>query len=201
MKRKTLLLFAIASIMMLAIPTKAWAEGVKTSQKSSTSTSSAEAAFTENGVKYGYFGDELSSDNMDEMKRILAPWLSEFANLDIDGILVPDPEDETWYLQIVGVDNAELDKRNGEMRIYNDIGSLYDYKTISIDGTALRNNEHIKKIVFEDCASNSANANTRLKMVIHDGAFKGCKNLKEISMYYFVTEGTNHYDKLYLMSI
>jgi hypothetical protein len=53
MKRKTLLLFAIASIMMLAIPTKAWAEDVKTSQKSSTSTSSAEAAFTENGVKYG----------------------------------------------------------------------------------------------------------------------------------------------------
>ena len=197
MKRKTLLLFAIASIMMLAIPTKAWAEGVKTSQKSSTSTSSAEAAFTENGVKYGYFGDELSSDNMDEMKQILAPWVSEFANLDIDGILAPDPDDETWYMQIVGVDNETIDKRNGEMRIYNDIGSTWDYKTISIDGTALRNNEHIKKIVFEDCASGSANAGTRLKMVIHDGAFQGCKNLKEISMYYFVTEGTNYYDKLY----
>ena len=56
MKRKTLLLFAVASIMMLGIPCQVMAEGVKTSQKSSVSTSSAEAAFTENGVKYGYFG-------------------------------------------------------------------------------------------------------------------------------------------------
>ena len=197
MKRKTLLLFAIASVMMLALPCQVMAEGVKTSQKSSTSTSSAEAAFTENGVKYGYFGDEFSSKKMNEMKQILAPWVSEFANLDIDGILVPDPDDETWYMQIVGVDNETIDKRNGEMRIYNDIGSTWDYKTISIDGTALRNNEHIKKIVFEDCASGSANAGTRLKMVIHDGAFQGCKELKEISMYYLVTDGDNHYDKLY----
>ena len=183
--------------MMLALPCQVMAEGVKTSQKSSVSTSSAEAAYTENGVKYGYFGDELSSDDMAEMKNILAPWASEFANLDIDGILAPDPDDETWYLQIVGVDNEDLDERNGEMRIYNDIGSTWDYKTISIDGTALRGNAHIKKIVFEDCASGSANANTRLKMVIHDGAFQGCKNLKEISMYYLVTDGTNYYDKLY----
>ena len=197
MKRKSLLLFIIASVMMLALPCQVMAEGVKTSQKSSTSTSSAEAAFTENGVKYGYFGDEFSSKKMNEMKQILAPWVSEFANLDIDGILAPDPDDETWYMQIVGVDNETIDKRNGEMRIYNDIGRFYDYKTISIDGTALRNNEHIKKIVFEDCASGSANAGTRLKMVIHDGAFQGCKELKEISMYYYVTEGTNHYDKLY----
>ncbi|MBQ5370708.1 MAG: hypothetical protein IIU50_04030, partial [Bacteroidaceae bacterium] len=60
---------------------------------------------------------------------------------------------ETWYMQITGVDNDDIDDLDGVMRIYNDIGSSYNYKTIAIDGTALRGNTHIQRIVFEDCAS------------------------------------------------
>ena len=156
----------------------------------------AAVAYTEDGVQYGYFGDQLSSDNMSEMKALLEPWYAEFRNIDLEEVLSPAPGKETWYMQIVGVNNAELDKKNGVMRIYNDIGSSYNYKTIAIDGTALRGNEHIKKIVFEDCASGSANANTKLKMVIHDGAFQNCKNLQELYMYYLVTDGTNHEEML-----
>ncbi len=154
-------------------------------------------AFNENGVLYGYFGDQLSSNNMAEMKQIVESWTTSISNIDIDGILSPAPEKETWYMQIVGVDNSDLDSKNGEMRIYNDIGTAYNYKTIAIDSMGLRNNEHIQKVVFEDCASTSGNANTNLKMVIHNGAFKGCKNLKEFNMYYLVTEGSNHYQMLY----
>ena len=239
MKRKTLLLFAIASVLMLAFPIMAWSDGLNNSQgvngvkklpyplatkavpasmmeydsvakcfivrdtimnddsrSSMTIDTRAASAYTEAGVEYGYFGNQLSSDDMDEMKNLLAPWTEEFENLDIDGILSPAPGKETWYMQIVGVDTAEIDKKNGEMRIYNDIGTTYNYKTISIDGSALRGNEYIKKIVFEDCASASANANTMLNMVIHDGAFQGCKNLREISMYYYVTKGSNYYEAL-----
>ena len=157
----------------------------------------AAVAYTEAGVQYGYFGNQLSSKNMDAMKALLEPWETEIPNIDIDAILTPSSDgDETWYMQIVGVDNNTIDGRDGEMRIYNDIGSSYDYKTIAIDGSALRGNEHIKKIVFEDCASGSANANTKLKMVIHDGAFQNCSNLTELNMYYLVTKGTNHYDML-----
>ena len=156
----------------------------------------AAVAYTEDGVQYGYFGDQLSSDNMSEMKALLEPWYAEFRNIDLEEVLSPAPGKETWYMQIVGVNNVELDKKNGVMRIYNDIGSSYNYKTIAIDGTALRGNEHIKKIVFEDCASGSANANTKLKMVIHDGAFQNCKNLQELYMYYLVTDGTNHEEML-----
>ena len=135
----------------------------------------AAVEYTENGVQYGYFGDQLSSDDIAEMKTLLEPWKNEIKNLDIDAVLTPASDgDETWYMQIVGVDNDDIDDAGGEMRIYNDIGSRYDYKTISIDGTALRGNEHIKKIVFEDCASSSGNANTWPKMVIHDGAFQNC---------------------------
>ena len=153
----------------------------------------AAVAYTEDGVQYGYFGNQLSSDDMAEMKAIVEPWKNEIKNLDVDGLLSPARNGkETWYMQIVGVDNDDIDDADGVMRIYNDIGSFYNYKTISIDGTALRGNEHIKKIVFEDCASGSANANTQPKMVIHDGAFQNCKNLKELNMYYLVTDGTNH---------
>ena len=160
-------------------------------------TTKAAYAYNEDGVLYEYFGDQLSSENMDEMKRLLESWDVQFKGLDIDSILSPAPGKETWYMQIVGVNNSDLDKNSGEMRIYNDIGTAYNYKTISIDSLGLRNNEYIKKVVFEDCASTSANANTRLKMVIHNGAFKGCKNLKEFNMYYLDTKGDNHYQMLY----
>ncbi len=174
--------------------------GSSSSRRSKASRSvvtRAAVAYTEDGVKYGYFGDQLSSDNMDEMRSIVQPWTNEIKNLDIDKLLTPASNgDETWYMQIVGVDNEEIEENNGEMRIYNDIGTTYNYKTISIDGTALRGNEYIKKIVFEDCASGSENANTWPAMVIHDGAFQNCKNLTELNMYYLVTDGSNHYDML-----
>ncbi len=189
MKRKLFFFFAVASFLMLALPTKAQsddsgaAQEVKSkktlpypratraipasameydsvagcfvvrdaitdaSRASSRSGASrnvatrAAVAYTEDGVKYGYFGDQLSSDNIDEMKTLLEPWNNEIKNLDIDAVLTPASNgDETWYMQIVGVDNEDIDEQDGVMRIYNDIGSSYDYKTISIDGTALRGN-------------------------------------------------------------
>ena len=97
----------------------------------------AAVAYTEAGVQYGYYGNQLSSNNMDAMKALLEPWETEIPNIDIDAILTPSSDgDETWYMQIVGVDNNTIDGRDGEMRIYNDIGSSYDYKTLP--STALR---------------------------------------------------------------
>ena len=167
------------------------------SASGSTVETQAASTINEAGVLYGYFGNQLSSKNIDEMTQMLESWDAQFKCLDIDTILSPAPNAETWYMQIVGVNNNDIDALNGEMRIYNDIGTTYNYKTISIDSVGLRNNEHIKKVVFEDCASLSANANTALNMVIHNGAFKGCKNLKEFNMYYLVTKGDNHYQMLY----
>ena len=84
----------------------------------------AAVVYTEKGVKYGYFGDQLSSENMAEMKALLEPWKNEIKNLDIDSVLSPARNGkETWYMQIVGVDNEDIDDLDGEMRIYNDIGS------------------------------------------------------------------------------
>ena len=240
---RKLFLFAVASFLMLALPTKAQTDDTGVAQEvkskktlpypratkavpasameydsiagcfvvrdtiapsraaarlgASRVVTRAAVAYTEDGVQYGYFGDQLSSDNMAEMRQIVESWTTLIPNIDIDEVLSPAPDKETWYMQIVGVDNDDLDDADGEMRIYNDIGTTWNYKTIAIDSTALRGNEHIKKVVFEDCASASENANTYLRMVIHDGAFKDCKNLKEFNMYYLVTAGTNHYQMLY----
>ena len=163
----------------------------------STVVTRAAWGYTEDGVYYSYFGNQLSSDDMEEMKRLLEPWKAEFDSIDIDGILSPAPDKETWYMQITGVDNDVLYDNGGEMRIYNDIGTSYNYKTIAVDSLALRGNEFIKRVVFEDAVSGLENANTRLKMVIHDGAFKDCRNLKELYMYYYVTAGSNHEEMLF----
>lgn len=239
MKRKTLFTLATASILMLSLPLRAWADGsnevtedsclqtqsyplateaipasemtydsvaqrfvvheptMKTSSPNRSNAAMgvqprASWGYWEDGVQYSYYGDQLSSDDMDAMKEIVNPWKEKFTDLDVEGILTQVPGKETWYMQITGVAGDDIDDLDGTMRIYNDIGSTYNYKTIAIDGTALRGNTHIQRIVFEDCASGSANANTMLKMVIHDGAFQNCSNLRELYMYYTVTDGTNH---------
>ena len=152
----------------------------------------AASTYTEKGVIYGYFGNQLSSKSMGEMQQLVEPWIAKFWNLDVDKLLAPEPDKETWYMQIVGVDNDDLDDLNGEMRIYNNIGEIWNYKTVSIDSLALRGNEHIKSVVFEDCFAALSNAHNMLNMVIHDGAFKDCKNLKTFNMFYLVTEGENY---------
>ncbi len=77
MKRKLSFLFAVALCMTMALPVKAHADGLPA------------VAYTEDGVQYGYFGDELSSDDMAEMKTLLEPWKNEIKNLDIDSLLSP----------------------------------------------------------------------------------------------------------------
>ena len=138
---------------------------------------------TDDGQRY------YCSKDSAEMEKIVEPWAAEFRNLEPDKLLAFDSDKTQWYTHITGLDDEYLQKHNGELRIYNDIGTSYNFKTLAIDSTSLRGNEYIKKIVFEDCASGSANTHTMLKMVIHNGAFKNCKNLKELNMFYLSTEG------------
>lgn len=140
---------------------------------------------TDDGQRY------YCSKDSAEMEKIVEPWAAEFRNLEPDKLLALDSDKTQWYTHITGLDDDYLQKHDGELRIYNDIGTSYNFKTLAIDSVQLRGNENIKKIVFEDCASGSANTHTMLKMVIHNGAFKNCKNLKELNMFYLSTEGGN----------
>ena len=139
MKKKSFILLAIASIVMLAVPAKAWADGSDEAQEvtsvktlpyplatepipasameydsvaecfvvrdtimrvnsltraamASSIETRAAVAYTEDGVQYGYYGNQLSSNNMAEMKALLEPWYAEFRNLDLDAVLTPAPD-------------------------------------------------------------------------------------------------------------
>lgn len=155
-------------------------------------------AFTEGGVTYSYY---ISSDgkkyytnkDADEMTTVLKPYVSQIRKFTADQVLDANNSNTIYYIYASGVDNDAIKNKGGELRIYNDIGTYYNYKTISVSATAFRNNENIKKIVFEDCASNVSNANTMISLFIPNGTFQGCKNLKELNLYYLQTDDNNRY--------
>ncbi len=155
-------------------------------------------AFTESGVNYAYY---ISSDgktyytnkNADEMRSVLTPYVGQIRNFKADDVLDADNSNTIYYVYANGVDNDAINKKGGELRLFNDIGSYYNYKTIAVSSSGFRDNESIKKIVFEDCASNVSNANTMISLFIPDGAFQGCKNLKELNLYYLQTDDDNRY--------
>jgi hypothetical protein len=58
----------------------------------------AASTYNEGGVLYGYFGNQLSSNSMDEMHQLVAPWTAEFINLDVDSLLSSFPDIEKFAL-------------------------------------------------------------------------------------------------------
>ena len=155
-------------------------------------------AFTESGVTYAYYISDdgktyYTNKNADVMRSVLVPYVSQIRNFKADDVLDADNSNTIYYVYASGVDNDAINKKGGELRLYNDIGSYYNYKTIAVSSTAFRNNGNIKKIVFEDCASNVSNSNTMISLFIPDGAFQGCSNLKELNLYYLQTDDNNRY--------
>ncbi len=166
-----------------------------------SSTTSAWSTYTENGVKYGHVVStdgktRYTSKNKTEMEEYVAPWVGQFGSFTAANILCPDYDGTMYYMIATGVDPTNSDIKEGTLKIYNDIGNTYDYKTIALSGTGFRGNTQIQSIVFEDCAGSSGNANVGLSLVIPDGAFAGCSNLKELNMYQYITKGTNHYEAI-----
>ena len=82
------------------------------------------------------------------------------------------------------------------MRIYNDPGEYYNYKTIALLRNAIAGNTDVKAIEFYQTNGRSDNSHSDLKMVIQNGALEGCKNLKELRMFYYVEDGTDHWETL-----
>ena len=153
------------------------------------------------GVKYSYFRSEdgqtyYCNKDSAQMEAIVGPWAAYYRGLKPSDLLCPELDKNVWYLSVSGVNDATLNGNEGVMNIRNDIGITYNYKTIAINGSALQGNQSIRKIIFTDCHGDATGTWTRLKMVIPNNCFKGCSNLKELNMFYHVTDGTNHYETL-----
>ena len=152
----------------------------------------------EDGGIYSYFmnsnGTEpLSNENWYAMLQQINSWKDRYEGLNPEDLLYKNKSDydgELWYVRLSGIIDKDIIAKDGVLTVYNDIGTKYDYKTIAIGGK-LNGNQYIKKVRFESSPSNVGNANAPLKLVIEDGAFRGCSNLEEFRLYYYNNEGSN----------
>lgn len=157
--------------------------------------------YTEDGVIYSYFTSEdgqtyYTNKNNEEMEKIVVLWSNMYTNFSPSKVLEYNNSSTIKYMLASGVKADKIEKNNGVMRLYCDIGETYPnhYKTIALSGTGFQYQTSIKKIVFEDIVANNYNTVTDLNFVIPDNTFRGCSNLKELSMFYYVTRGENNYN-------
>ena len=153
------------------------------------------------GVVYSYYTSAdgqtqyTNSDN-DTMEQLLMPRTADFRNFSPMKVLEYGNDATIRYVFAKGIKVSDISENGGELRLYCDIGGYHNYKTLALSGNGFQRQSSIKSIVFEDCYSDRGNAKTGLSMFIPDETFKGCKELKEMSMFYYVTEGTNHYEAI-----
>ena len=149
---------------------------------------------SQDGVVYSYMRDNQgepvknNAAGHETLMNTLRTWNAEFQNFTASSLLAEQDKKNIWYNQIIGVDDSSLD--NGKMIIRNDPGTYYNYKTIAIGRDAFAGNENLQYIEFEQVVG-SRNSYSDLKMVIHNGAFKGCTNLKELRMFYHVIDNSD----------
>jgi len=133
----------------------------------------------------------------EEVMKQLRLWNADYWGLNATSLMAPADNGATvYYTTIEGADTEYLKKNNGVLRVYNDVGSYYNYKNIAIRRDAFANCEDLKTVEFWQTNGRSSNSYSDLKVVIENGAFRGCKNLKEIRLYYFAEKGENHWETL-----
>ena len=141
----------------------------------------------------------LTNDDNEGMREYLTEMSQQLtcSGLKISEMLVNRNDHKVYYKFLGGATKSLASSEKGVMTIVNDFGAFYNYRTIGISPTAFRNNTDIKEIKFQDLADNYAtDSYYPVRMMIPDGAFKGCSNLKVLNMTYFVTDGNNHYETL-----
>ena len=139
-------------------------------------------------------GDGLTSADKDKMMdTYLRFWNADYKNFNAADLLKTNDDARVYYVNVSGVESVSSE---GVMRIYNDPGEYYNYKTIALLRNAIAGNTDVKAIEFYQTNGRSDNSHSDLKMVIQNGALEGCKNLKELRMFYYVEDGTDHWETL-----
>ena len=136
----------------------------------------AEEDMSVNGAKYSYMrdskGNAVKNDaaGHEAMMNTLRYWTADYQDFVGGSLLAQQDKKNIWYAQIVGADADYLNKNDGVMRIYNDPGSYYNYKTVAIGENAFSGCEALKAIEFWQTNGRSENSLSDLKMVIRYGA-------------------------------
>ncbi|MBQ3753929.1 MAG: leucine-rich repeat protein [Prevotella sp.] len=158
--------------------------------------------FNIDGVRYHQYRNKnetsvLTNQNKDQMMdnhvRIWAADYQEFNPADLLNAF--DESQNIYYTSVVGLDDDYLRSHDGHVSILNDLGTYHNYKTICLTRSAMAGNENLRSIDFRQ-VNGDQTSRSDLKMVIQNGAFKGCKNLRELRMYYFCEDGDDHWETL-----
>ena len=161
---------------------------------------------TVDGAVYSFLkaedGTALSNadEQHEEIMKTLRLWNADYREFNAASLL-SDKSRTTdnaniWYTTVKGVDANYLKSHDGVLRIYNDPGSYYNYKTIAIRKGAFAGCDDLREIEFWQTNGRSENSYSEPKMVIENGAFKNCKNLKEIRLFYKVEDGEDRWQVL-----
>jgi len=132
----------------------------------------------------------------DEVIQQLRLWNADYQGFNARQLMADGADATIYYTTIESADPDYLKSHNGVLRIYNDVGSYYNYKTLAVRRGAFRNCEELKAVEFWQTNGHSENSYSDLKICIENSAFRGCKNLKEIRLYYYVQNGDDHWETL-----
>ncbi len=152
--------------------------------------------FEVNGAKYNHFfttaGNPIKNDSLGHVALMqqLRLWNGDYQKFNA-ATLLSNSSENIWYTQVLDADNDYLKSNGGVMRIYNDPGSYYNYKTIAI--RSLGQSKEVKSIEFWQTNGRSSNSFTEPKMVIMNNAFAGCDSLKELRLFYYVEDGDDRW--------
>lgn len=158
--------------------------------------------FTVKGVKYHWYRSSNETDALkndengkNEMTGIVKWWNADFKQFDASTLL-ETKDANVYYAYIIGVNDSDIDSEGGTMKIFNDPGSYYNYKTIQLGRDAIKGNTHVKAIEFWQTNGCGENSYSEIKMTIPNGALQGCTNLKELRMFYYAQDGEDHWTAL-----
>ena len=130
------------------------------------------------------------SGHNDKLKKTLDMNRADFVSFDSQKFAYTGSSN-VYYLHVGAVDDGYLESHDGRVRLYNDIGSYYNYRTVSIDATAFRGNTHLRSIDFGDVNHDAATCDVPMQIAIQKGAFVGCSNLEYIDLVYSKFTGVN----------
>lgn len=164
------------------------------------------ADMKEYGAVYTYMKNEAQTeylrnykDDYDKVITALRPYMANHFNVvpaDLLTKLKEDGNETIYYTMITGVDDDYLEDHDGVMKIYNDVGSYYNYKTLVVTNGAFKDSKQLKKIEFHQTNGRSENSYSEPKILLENNIFKGCDNLKELVMYYYIMDGDDHWESL-----
>ena len=132
----------------------------------------------------------------DEVMKQLRLWNADYQGFNARQLMAENADATIYYTTIEGIDNDYLKSHDGVLRIYNDPGSYYNYKTLAVRRGAFSNCDDLKAVEFYQTNGHTESSYSDLKICIENSAFRGCKNLKEIRMYYYVQDGDDHWETL-----